>query len=136
MPNLGLELAQKAVQKALELSRTEYGNRPLSVAVCDKNGFLMAFAKMDDAKLLTIELTQRKAYTASRLGGTTRAFQERLQKENLDISWFGDGLFTALPGGVPVIDAEKRLLGAVGIGGISAREDHEAAEKVVASLQA
>ncbi len=49
MPNLGLELAQKAVQKALELSRTEYGNRPLSVAVCDKNGFLMAFAKMDDA---------------------------------------------------------------------------------------
>ena len=134
MQNLNQRAAQFVVGKALDLVQEKYAGRALSVAVCDRNGFLLAFARCDEAKLLTIELTQRKAYTAARTGVQTQAFLQRLQQENLNIAYFGDEQFSALPGGIPVFDADKRLLGAVAIGGISAKEDQEAAEILVAAL--
>ena len=47
----------------------------------------------------------------------------------------GDEKFAAMPGGVPILNAEKKLIGALAIGGISAQEDVEAAELLVAALQ-
>lgn len=134
LTKLTLANAQRAVNHALELSETVYQNRPLSVAVCDKQGFLLAFARMDAAKLLTIELTQRKAYTSSRMSCQTDAFLLRLQKEQLDIGYFGDDHFTALPGGIPLLDENKQCIGAVAVGGLSAKEDHEAAVSVAQFL--
>jgi glc operon protein GlcG len=134
MQNLNQRAAQFLVAQALNLMQEKYAGRALSVAVCDKSGFLLAFARSDEAKLLTIELTQRKAYTAARTGVQTQAFLQRLQQENLNIAYFSDDRFSALPGGIPVYDGDKRLLGAVAIGGISAKEDQEAAEILVAAL--
>lgn len=129
-----LSLAQQATALALSLASSEYNNRALSVAVCDCNGSLLAFNRMDNAKLLTIELTQRKAYTAARLSTKTLAFLQRLQKENLDIQYFGDNLLTALPGGIPVFSPSGALAGSVAIGGLSADEDHQVAEKIAQFL--
>lgn len=134
MNTLTLQQAQSAVEYALDLARHQYDHRPLSVAVCDASGELLSFARMDKAKLLTIELTQRKARTSSRLGCTTQAFLQRLQKEQLDISYFADPGFTALPGGIP-ITRDGGCIGAVAIGGLSATEDHDAALAVAAFLQ-
>ncbi len=133
MAHLTCEAAHRAIGKAFELSRSDYGDRPMTVAVCDAQGFLIAFAKMDNVKLLTVELTQRKAYTAARMGQSTLAFLDRLRNDKLEAQWF-DAHFAPLPGGVPIFDSEKRLLGAVAVGGISVKEDHDAAEKLAAFL--
>lgn len=133
MTTLTLEQAMRAVTFALDLAKAHYAMRPLSVAVCDASGELLGFARMDNAKLLTIELTQRKARTSSRLGCTTQAFLQRLQKEQLDIAYFADSRFTALPGGVPVVH-DGKCLGAVAVGGLSAQEDHDAALAVAENL--
>ncbi len=109
MTTLTLGHALRAVASALDLAETCYAKRPLSVAVCDANGELLSFARMDNAKLLTIELTQRKARTSSRLGCTTQAFLQRLQKEQLDIGYFADPLFTALPAGSRFCTKENAL---------------------------
>lgn len=133
--NLPQSAAQSAVSHALELGAEKYAATGLSVAVCDRNGFLLAFGRTDNARPLSIELTLRKAYTASRMGCSTLAFQQRLQRENLELSWFGDEKFAAMPGGVPIFNAGKKLIGALAIGGISAQEDVEAAELLVTTLQ-
>ena len=133
--NLPQSAAQSAVCHALALGAEKYAATGLSVAVCDRNGFLLAFGRTDNARPLSIELTLRKAYTASRMGCSTLAFQQRLQRENLELSWFGDEKFAAMPGGVPIFNAGKKLIGALAIGGISAQEDVEAAELLVAALQ-
>lgn len=133
MPSLTSAQAQRAVRFALDLAQNHYNGRPLSVAVCDANGELLSFARMDNAKLLTIELTQRKARTSSRLGCTTQAFLARLQKEQLEIGYFGDARFTALPGGIPLL-VDGVCIGAVAVGGLSAQEDHDAAASVAAFL--
>lgn len=127
LSNITLECANKMVVFGLEIAQKQFSGRPLTIAVCDKNGYLLALARMDNAKLLTIELTQRKAYTSSRLGCKTQDFLNRLQLENLDINYFGDERFTALPGGIPLFNSEQQLIGAVGVGGLSAQEDNQAA---------
>lgn len=134
MHNLNQRAARSVVEHALKLSNEKYGGRALSVAVCDRNGFLLAFARTDDAKVLSIELTQRKAYTAARMGVPTQSFLQRLQKENLNIAYFADEKFSAMPGGMPIYNEDKQLLGALAIGGISAAEDQEAAEILAAAL--
>jgi len=134
MENLTQSAAQSVVAHALVLGTEKYADKGLSVAVCDRNGFLLAFARTDNARPLSIELTLRKAYTASRMGCSTLAFQQRLQKENLELAYFGDEKFAAMPGGAPVLNERKQLLGAVAVGGISAQEDVEAVEVLIATL--
>ena len=128
-----LELAKKIAECAESLVATEYGSNPFSVAVCDKDGFLVLFQKADNAKLLTIKLTPAKAYTAARMGVPTVDFLQRLQTENLEICYFADGTFTAMPGGMPIFNSQHKLIGAVGIGGL--KQDGEVAEKVASQIE-
>ena len=130
MDNITLALAEKIAAKAKQLVAESYGDKPFSVAVCDKDGFLVLYHKEDGAKLLTINLTPCKAYTAARMGTSTAAFLDRLQKNNLNIGYFQDEKFTALPGGGPLLNAQRQLMGAVGIGGVA--QDGEVAAKLAA----
>ena len=131
MENVTLALAKKIGNYAEELVAKDYGARPFSVAVCDKDGFLVLFNKQDGAKLLTINLTPNKAYTAARMGVSTSDFLARLQRDNLNISYFADDKFVGLPGGVPLVNEQQQLIGAVGIGGL--KEDGEVAARVAAA---
>lgn len=134
MDTISLELAKQIGACAEAIVAKDYGAKPFSVAVCDKNGFLVLFNKLDGAKLLTINLTPNKAYTAARMGVSTADFLARLQRENLNIAYFADERFVGLPGGVPIYNAERQLIGAVGIGGL--KEDGEVAAKVAAAIEA
>lgn len=131
MDNITLALAKKMGNYAEELVAQEYEMKPFSVAICDKDGFLVLFNKLDGAKLLTIKLTPNKAYTAARMGVSTADFLRRLQQENLNIAYFADDKFVGMPGGVPVYNDRQQLIGAVGIGGL--KEDGEVAAKVAAA---
>ncbi|HWR41246.1 MAG TPA: heme-binding protein [Patescibacteria group bacterium] len=131
MDNITLPLAKKLGTFAEDLVAKEYGAKPFSVAVCDKDGFLVLFNKLDGAKLLTINLTPNKAYTAAMMGVSTADFLRRLQQENLNISYFADERFVGMPGGVPIYNDKQQLIGAVGIGGL--KEDGEVAMKVAAA---
>lgn len=128
MNNMTLELAKKIVSYAENLVINEFGNKPFSIAVCDKYGFSVLFQKIDGAKLLTISLTPAKAYTAAHFGVSTGTFLQRLQKENLEISYFADPKFVAMPGGEPICDVNNEVIGAVGIGGLP--EDGIVAQKI------
>lgn len=132
--NLPQSAAQSTVRRALALAAEKYAATGLSVAVCDRNGFLLAFGRTDNARPLSIELSIRKAYTASRMACSTLAFQQRLQRENLELAYFSDERLAAMPGGIPVFNDARRLIGAIAIGGISAQEDVVAAERLVAAL--
>jgi cob(I)alamin adenosyltransferase len=132
MDNMTLALAKKISDYAEELVEKEYENNPFSIAIVDKNGFTVLYHKQDDAKLLTINLTPAKAYTAARMGQTTAAFLTRLQKENLNIRYFADNKFVAMPGGVPIRNAHNKIIGAIGIGGL--KKDGEVAERIVVDM--
>jgi uncharacterized protein GlcG (DUF336 family) len=57
---LDLELAQRVLHHCLAQAKTRFG-KPVCAAVCDANGFLIAFARADGAPLRSIALSQQKA---------------------------------------------------------------------------
>lgn len=124
-----LEYAKILIGLAGEKAQTEYG-RPISIAICDANGFLTAFARMEGAPIRTIQIALGKAYTASRMESSTDSFLARLRAENLEISHFCDPLLTALPGGALLKDANAKVLAAIGISGLAPKEDQCIADYV------
>jgi uncharacterized protein GlcG (DUF336 family) len=129
------ELAGTLVAAAIGKAKTEYG-RPICVAVCDRYGFLTAFAAMDDAPVRSIQLSQGKAYTSARMGVDTDAFLARLHAEKVPASYFCDDKLTGLPGGCVLKGAEGGVVGAVGISGLAPDEDLAIAKALVALASA
>jgi glc operon protein GlcG len=127
---LTLETAQKIVAIAIDKANGDF-KRPICVSVCDEQGFLLAFGRMNGAPVRSIHISQRKAYTAARMGVSTDAFLARIQKENIQASYFGEDM-VPLPGGNVLKDSSGRQLGAVGISGLALHEDQAVAEAVVA----
>ena len=70
--------------------------RPICVSVCDPQGFLVAFARMEGSPVRSIQISQGKAYSAARMGASTRAILERLKREDIEIGYFCDPLLAAL----------------------------------------
>jgi uncharacterized protein GlcG (DUF336 family) len=88
---------------------------------------------MDGAPIRSIAISQQKAHTATRMGMSTDAFLQRLQADNIDISYFCDPLMTALPGGNLLMDNKGAVVGAIGVSGLKPVEDQVITE-YVASL--
>ena len=125
-----LSTAQNLIARAIEKATSDF-KRPICVAVCDAYGFLITFARMDGAPIRSIEISRRKAFTAVRMGVSTDAFLARIQKENIQASYFGDDMLP-LPGGNPLKDASGAIVGGIGISGLAAHEDQVIAEAMAA----
>ncbi|WP_134703360.1 heme-binding protein [Ammoniphilus sp. YIM 78166] len=126
---LTLNLAKKLIEIGKAKAIQDFG-RPICIAVCDPTGALLTFDRMDGAPLRSIRISQSKAYTAARMGIPTDAFLARLRQDNLDIGYFCDPEFTALPGGNPLKDSSGKILGCVGVSGLAASEDQAITEYI------
>lgn len=99
---------------------------PLSVAVVDDHGELIACLAMDGAARDTLENARRKAYTAARSDATsTRALAEKAGGSPTELASF-DPQFSFFHGGVAAFSGERRV-GAVGVSGLPGAEDERLA---------
>ena len=117
--------ALKLIDRALKKAEADY-KKPICVSICDQYGFLVAFFRQEGAPVRSIEISQRKAFTAVRMGTTTAAFLDRIRKQNIEAGWFGDGL-CALPGGAVLKNGW-----ASGISGLAADQDQAIADDAAA----
>ena len=69
-PILTLDVAGKIVDGCL--NKAQQQGWKMHIAVLDNGGNLKAFARMDDAQLISEEVAMRKAYTAAALPRSTR----------------------------------------------------------------
>ena len=127
MDALTLAQANELTLLAMEKAKAEY-SRPICVAVCDPAGFLIAFQRMEGAPLRSIAIAQGKAYSAARMQVSTDALLQRLERENIPVSYFCDEKITALPGGSVLKNADGRITGSAGISGLTSAEDQEVAD--------
>jgi glc operon protein GlcG len=96
-----------------------------AIAIVDAHGDLLAAHRMDGCRPRSMRMTQRKAYTAAVMDRDTTAFQEEIVAKNLQIAYYGDPMFCALPGGVVVRAADGTTLGAIGVTGNTKNRDGE-----------
>jgi glc operon protein GlcG len=127
MDAVTLAQANDLTRLAMEKAKAEYG-RPICVAICDPAGFLIAFQRMEGAPLRSIAIAQGKAYSAARMQVSTDALLQRLERENIPVSYFCDEKITALPGGSILKNADGKIIGSAGISGLTSAEDQEVAD--------
>ena len=127
-----LTLAQAAtiVDAALAAARTA-GFEPLTVAVLDAGGHLIALKREDGAGILRPQIALGKAWGALGMGVASRTLGERLAERapfQAALHAASDGRFVAVPGGVLVRgSAGGEIIGAVGVSGDASDKDEYAA---------
>ncbi len=123
-----LEVAQKIVSATLAHARSK-SMKPLSVMVLDARGALKAAACEDGTSLKRAEIATGKAHGALAMGLGTRALFTRAQQQPYFIAaaTHAVGNLIPVPGGVLIFDAEKSLIGAIGVSGDTSDNDEEAA---------
>lgn len=109
---------------------------PMTIAILDAGGHLLHLIRMDDAALGSIDLAQRKARTSIMFHMPSARLGELSRPDGpvYGIEWSSGGLIS-FGGGLPIADAEGRVLGAVGVSGGTADQDVEIAQACVRALQ-
>jgi glc operon protein GlcG len=103
---------------------------PQCIAVVDDGCNLMAFARMDGARVLSVDSAQRKAMTAAVTGKPTGDIAEDL---GFKLAHATDGKMVNLKGGVPII-VDGETIGGIGIGSGTGEQDREIANTALAAL--
>ncbi|MEX2516901.1 MAG: heme-binding protein [Gammaproteobacteria bacterium] len=116
------EQAQKAIKGALE--KAAQTKTRMCIAVVDSGGTLKAFHRMDDAWVGSIDIAIKKARTAVYFGMPSGEIGQLSQpgKPLYGIEHSNDGLIT-FPGGVPIVDDDGIMSGAIGVSGSTVDND-------------
>lgn len=126
---IAINMIKAANEKAKEL------NIKVSVAVCDDGGNLKAFARMDGASLLSVEISQNKAYTASASGRPTADWYPLMEKDPALLHGIvHTNRLTIFGGGLPIYIKQK-LVGGIGVSGGTVKQDVCCAENAIAALE-
>ncbi len=127
MPGLSLDQASRIIDPAFDKGRA-LGCDPLSVAVLDAGGHLVAFMRQDGSGILRPEIAIGKAYGALGFGLGSRALREKHVQFLNAVAAAAHGRMIPAPGGVLIRHSETGdVLGAVGISGDTSDKDEAAA---------
>ena len=118
-----LDDAQQAIAAALR--KAERLGTQMCIAVVDSGASLKAFARMNDAWVGSIDIAIKKAKTACFFGMPTGQIGRLSQPGGslFGIEHSNEGLIT-FPGGLPIVNKEGVLIGAIGPSGSSVENDH------------
>jgi uncharacterized protein GlcG (DUF336 family) len=128
MTSLSLAQASLIVDKALEHGRA-LALKPLTVAVLDAGGHLVALKREDGSSLLRPQIAQGKAWGALGMGFGGRELARRAAAAPAFIAALSDaseGRIIPVPGGV-LIRAKAAIIGAVGVSGDVSEQDEACA---------
>ncbi len=124
--NITLEQAGAAIKAAKEKA-TELGTI-MNIAIVDAGANLTAFARMDGAWLGSIDIAIKKAKTARFFNMPTGEIGKLSQPGGslFAIEHSNGGLIT-FPGGLPIKNADGKIIGAIGVSGDTVENDHAVA---------
>jgi uncharacterized protein GlcG (DUF336 family) len=135
---MSAEITLASAVKAIEAGQLEGTQLGLAftISIVDAGAHLIAASRMDGAALVSIEVSQAKARTSVLFAAPTGGLAAAVQP---GAPMFGIGSGTRDPlafigGGIPVLDDNGRVIGAVGVGGGFPDQDQQVAEAVLAAL--
>ena len=128
------ELTHAAAMVVLQgaIAKAEAMQVPQCIAVVDTGGNLLAFIRMDGAKVLSQLSATQKAITAASSRVNTGGVPAEVETK---LALATGGLLTNLKGGLPIV-MDGHLVGAVGVGSGTGDQDVEVGMAGIAALQA
>lgn len=126
--------AAERIIKAAEAKAQEMGKQ-MVIAVCDEDGVLKAFRRMDGAPLLSVQIAQDKAYTAISFGGlATHEWWDFIKNDVPLLHGIVKTERLIVFGGGYAIKSDTGIIGGIGVSGGHYSEDMQVAEAGLAAL--
>jgi glc operon protein GlcG len=116
---LTFDTAKKMIEAAMEEAKKQ--GLTMVIAVADAGGNLIAFGRMDDAMLASINIAMDKGFTAAYGKIPTQIWRDIVQSGTIPPLFIHER-WTAFPGGFPLVKG-KQLLGGIGCSGATAYGD-------------
>lgn len=128
--DMAKKMAEAAAVKAIEI------DVPMVIVVCDANGNMVLYNRMEDSLLASMDIATNKAYTAVALKMSTDKLAD-LAKESgqlFGIASCDKGRMVVFGGGFPIIE-NGRIIAGIGVSGGSVEEDMSVAQAGLDALK-
>ena len=129
-PFLTLDVAKKMAADCEAKAKKE--GWKMNIAIVDNGGSLKYFLRQDDSFLKSIEIAQMKAGTSAGLPFSTKQIGEIATK--IPGIAFVPGIAT-FEGGLPILTADGKHVGAIGVSGASAEQDGVCAQAALDAVK-
>ena len=126
---INLETAKKLAAGAAAEARKNSWN--VAIAVVDNHGFLVYYEMMDDTQTASPVIAIEKAKTAAMFRRTTKELEDNIGAGRVAV--LGLPGATPIEGGLPIVVGGK-LIGAVGVSGVTSGQDGQIARAGIDAL--
>ena len=130
-----IQLADARRMIAAAEKKAEEIKQPMNIAIVDEGGNLIAFERMENAWIGSIDIAQKKAWTSRAFDITTQDLGSNSQSGDqfFGIHASNNGKVMIFAGGIP-LKKDGKVVGAIGVSGGSGVQDHSVAEAGAAAL--
>jgi len=127
-PAYGAPITLEAAKKALAAAEAEAKKNGwnMAIAVIDSGSRLVAFSRMDNTQLGSIDIAVAKATTANNLKRPTKALQDAIAQGGASLRLLAVPGVLPIEGGVPIV-ADGKVIGAIGVSGATSEQDAQCA---------
>lgn len=131
-PNVSIEQARKMVAAAAAEARKN--NWPVAIAVVDTAGQLVAFERLDQTQTASTLISQDKAVSAAMLRRPTKVLQDGMAAGGAGLRFLALRHATPIEGGIPIV-VDGKILGGIGVSGVTSEQDGMVAAAGLAALK-
>lgn len=121
--------AAKQIAAAAE-AEARKNNWNVVIAILDDGGNLVFLQRMDEVQIASIEVAQAKARSAIGFKRPSKSFEDAVAQGRQGILRLPQAL--PIEGGIP-LSAEGRIIGAIGVSGVTSQQDGQIAAAGVAA---
>jgi glc operon protein GlcG len=134
MPGTTKYITLEDAKKALAAGEAEAkkNNWNVAIAILDAGGHLIAFQKMDDTQIGSVNIALGKARTAVNFKRPTKAMEDIIAGGR--IAFVAVEGILPIQGGLPVV-IDGKVIGSVGVSGVQSSQDEQVAQAAVNALQ-
>ena len=128
-------VSRKAAVSAIDaaIAEAEAIGVAVVVSVVDAAGIPVAMQRMDGSPLLSIDIAADKAWTVASFGQPTTWWAEMIAADASLAALGNNNRLMPVPGGVPLLTGDA-LMGAIGVSGATAEQDHQIASAGAAAI--
>ena len=121
---IGFEAARRAMAAAEEeATRNNWG---VAIAVVDSGGHLVMLHRLDGTHIVSIRIAEGKARTALEWRRPTKALEDAVAGGDTGLRLLSLENIFPLEGGVPIV-VGGRIVGAIGVSGVTSQQDAQVA---------
>ena len=128
-PSINITAAKKIAAGVIAECQSNKWN--VAVSIVDTHGSLVYFERMEDTQTASMKIAIMKAKAAATYRRTTRVFADVIAKGGPAIMTLPG--VVASPGGVPIFVGGK-VIGAVGVSGVTGDQDEQCAKAGIAAM--